>query len=330
MREPRIVCDKAPTAACGLPLDRGARRPTIRAWRGCSGRRSSAIRRACSWPSATPAGLAQADLRRGAAARRRAGTGADRARAVGRAAGDDPLRQWHRSCAAHARRPHRRHSGGADLGRLFAAEPGPRQAQAHRRAARRPAWSTSPTPRPFAKALAALDLGGVEIVASRNGANLEGVTRFDRAGATADPAPRVEQAAAAIRADTIAKFLFTSGSTGLPKGVVNTHGMLTANQQQLAQIWPFLDEAAAGAARLAAVEPHLRRQPQFQSGAAPCRHALHRRRPAGARPDRADGAQSRARSRRRSISTCRRAMRRCCRSSSATRRWRARSSPSCA
>ena len=38
-------------------------------------------------------------------------------------------------------------------------------------------------------------------------------------------------------------FLFTSGSTSLPKGVVNTNGMLTANQQQLAQIWPFLDEA---------------------------------------------------------------------------------------
>ena len=59
----------------------------------------------------------------------------------------------------------------------------------------------------------------------------------------AEPAgPALDKAAAAIGADTIAKFLFTSGSTGLPKGVINTHGMLTANQQQLAQIWPFLDE----------------------------------------------------------------------------------------
>src|SRR5207244_12086934 len=94
---------------------------------------------------------------------------------------------------------------------------------------------------PFAKALAALDLDGVEVVTSRNGANLDKVRAFDDL-ARSTPGPAVEAAAASIGADTIAKFLFTSGSTGLPKGVVNTHGMLTANQQQLAQIWPFLDE----------------------------------------------------------------------------------------
>jgi feruloyl-CoA synthase len=94
---------------------------------------------------------------------------------------------------------------------------------------------------PFAKALAALE-PKAEIVASRNGANMEDVTAFDRL-TQGRPGPALDQAAASIGADTIAKFLFTSGSTSLPKGVINTHGMLTANQQQLAQIWPFLDEA---------------------------------------------------------------------------------------
>ena len=94
---------------------------------------------------------------------------------------------------------------------------------------------------PFAKSLAALDLTDVEIVASRNGANINDVTAFD-AMAQSRPGPALDKAVASIGANTIAKFLFTSGSTGLPKGVINTHGMLTANQQQALQIWPFLTE----------------------------------------------------------------------------------------
>jgi feruloyl-CoA synthase len=95
---------------------------------------------------------------------------------------------------------------------------------------------------PFAPALAALDLRGiVEVVASHNGANREQVTPFSQLLQTA-PGPAVERVVGAIGPDTIAKFLFTSGSTGLPKAVINTHGMLTANQQMIAQVWPFLTE----------------------------------------------------------------------------------------
>jgi feruloyl-CoA synthase len=52
----------------------------------------------------------------------------------------------------------------------------------------------------------------------------------------------VDLAFAGLGPDTIAKILFTSGSTGLPKGVINTHRMLTSNQRSIGQIWPFMRE----------------------------------------------------------------------------------------
>src|SRR3989441_11745954 len=57
-----------------------------------------------------------------------------------------------------------------------------------------------------------------------------------------NPGSTQEREHARVRPETIAKILFTSGSTGLPKGVINTHGMLCANQQQLAQAWPFVED----------------------------------------------------------------------------------------
>ena len=51
---------------------------------------------------------------------------------------------------------------------------------------------------------------------------------------------QVDERADAVGLDTVAKILFTSGSTGHPKGVLNTHRMMCANQQMIRQAWPFL------------------------------------------------------------------------------------------
>jgi feruloyl-CoA synthase len=91
---------------------------------------------------------------------------------------------------------------------------------------------------PFARALANVT---APILAGRNSANLPNVTLFADLENNV-PGASVEKSVASIGADTIAKFLFTSGSTSLPKGVINTHGMLTANQQQSVQTWPFMEQ----------------------------------------------------------------------------------------
>ncbi|MCW5629532.1 MAG: feruloyl-CoA synthase [Rhodoferax sp.] len=93
----------------------------------------------------------------------------------------------------------------------------------------------------YAKAIAATVAGDVEVVLHEGDVAGRTVTPF--AALCATPAtPAVDQAMAATGPDTIAKFLFTSGSTKMPKAAINTNRMWCANQQQMSQSMPVLAE----------------------------------------------------------------------------------------
>jgi feruloyl-CoA synthase len=93
----------------------------------------------------------------------------------------------------------------------------------------------------YARAIEATVAANVPLVLSEGA--IEGRTvRSFASLLDAAPGPAAERAHAAVGPDTIAKLLFTSGSTQSPKGVINTHRMLCANQQMLRQCMRFLTE----------------------------------------------------------------------------------------
>ena len=84
----------------------------------------------------------------------------------------------------------------------------------------------SADPIQYQKAIEAV-AGGIEVI---------------RALPEAEPGRAVDEAHARVGPDTIAKFLFTSGSTGQPKAVINTQRMWCSNQQMIATMFAFFAE----------------------------------------------------------------------------------------
>jgi feruloyl-CoA synthase len=93
----------------------------------------------------------------------------------------------------------------------------------------------------YAKAIAATVSSDMEIVMNEGAIEGKQVTTFVDLCNTPATA-QVDSAIAATGPDTIVKFLFTSGSTKLPKAVINTQRLWCANQQQMAQSMPILAE----------------------------------------------------------------------------------------
>ena len=93
----------------------------------------------------------------------------------------------------------------------------------------------------YAKALQAAIPADAELVVTEARGAGRAATLFTDLEATVSTAA-VEAAYAAVGAETVAKFLFTSGSTGQPKAVINTQRMLCSNQQGLVHALPFLAE----------------------------------------------------------------------------------------
>lgn len=93
----------------------------------------------------------------------------------------------------------------------------------------------------YGVAISRPELEGVEIVASRTEASPVAVTPFAEL-LRGDDGVDLASVHAGVGPDTLAKILFTSGSSSDPKGVLTTQQMMCANQAQMASVLPFLKE----------------------------------------------------------------------------------------
>ena len=94
---------------------------------------------------------------------------------------------------------------------------------------------------PYEKALRAILAPDMTLLTARDPVSDLPTVMFECAAATVATSA-VDAADAAVTPDTVSKFLFTSGSTGMPKAVINTQRMMTCNQVMIASALAFLQD----------------------------------------------------------------------------------------
>lgn len=92
---------------------------------------------------------------------------------------------------------------------------------------------------PFQKAINAAFEADIPVVSTKG--RIEGREHFsfEQFSAT-KPTQAVNEAYKAVGPDTIVKFLFTSGTTGSPKAVIQNHRMICSNQEMIADCYSFM------------------------------------------------------------------------------------------
>lgn len=87
----------------------------------------------------------------------------------------------------------------------------------------------------YQRALDGMALGGRLVIYSRNAPNVPRAVSLEDFAGQAGPA--VDAAYTALTPAAVAKYMLTSGSTGEPKAVINTHGMIAANSKMIRSVW---------------------------------------------------------------------------------------------
>ena len=93
----------------------------------------------------------------------------------------------------------------------------------------------------YARALSLTQLA-CPVIVGRHANQVQGAIALETLLAR-NETPDVMAAFGRLGPDHHARYLLTSGSTGVPKVVVTTHRMLCANQQAIAQCWKFLERS---------------------------------------------------------------------------------------